>query len=279
MKSKIFATLCVAVGLIAPGVSAKPPSGKIYNLQVDWLVEIYRDKTWAWENGHAYFAPDGTFQAAVGRTESATGTWYGVKGGKICFRAEWTTEAGSGPAKKCWKHVADEEKQLWQAPLDGSFVLKWVPFDPATQLRPGNIFKSRFDYASAPKTEIPVKAMDPQDLARIYAGKTWNWEAGHAYFSSDGAVTAVSGQNSIGEGKWYANQKGHLCINATWKGADFGDVQKERCWLHAKDANGVIWQTEVADVLAWSRFKPEENLIKGNPYASRFNRQKRQLSR
>ena len=277
MKREIFATLFIVAGLIAPGLSAKTLSGKVQNLQADWLEQTYRDKTWEWDNGHAYFAPDGSFQAAIGRTQSATGKWYAQKGGKICFQAEWTTEAGSKPAIKCWRHVADRENHLWQAPLDGGFALKWAPFNPATQLRPGNIFKSRFDYASSPKTEIPVKAMDAQALARLYAGKTWKWEDGHAYFGSGGALTAVSGLNSIGEGKWYAKRTGQLCMNAIWKGADFGNVQKERCWLHAKDAKGVIWQAPIAEDLEWSRFKPEEDLIRGNPYAARFDRQKRQL--
>ncbi|MDT8327862.1 MAG: DUF995 domain-containing protein [Roseovarius sp.] len=277
MKSKIFTTLCVAASLFATGLSAKPVSGKIYNLQAGWLEQTYRDKTWDWGNGHGYFAPDGTFQAAIGRTQSATGTWYAAKGGKICFQAQWTTEAGTKPTLKCWRHIADQEKNLWQAPLDGGFSFKWAPFDPATQLLPGNIFKSRFDYASAPKTEIPVKELDAQDVAGIYGGKTWKWEDGHAYFGSGGVLTAVSGQNSIGEGNWYSKQKGRICINAIWKGPGFGDVQKESCWLHAKDANGVIWQTPVAEELEWSRFKPDETLVKGNPYASLFNRQKRNL--
>lgn len=279
MKSKIFTTLCVAASLFATGLAAKSLSGKIQNLQAGWLEQTYRDKTWEWEDGHAYFAPDGTFQAAIGRTQSATGTWYAAKGGKICFQAEWTTEAGSKPTLKCWRHIADQEKRLWQAPLDGGFSLKWAPFDPATQLLPGNVFKSRFDYASAPKTEIPVKAMDPQALARLFAGKTWMWEDGHAYFGSGGVLTAVSGKNSIGEGKWYAKPKGHLCINAVWKGAGFGDVQNERCWLHAKDANGKIWQTPVGEKQEWSQLDSAKDLVSGNPYGSRFERQKRRLAR
>lgn len=278
MKSKTIAAFCVALGLFSAEASAETLSGTIYALQTEWLEQKYSDKTWKWENGHAYFAPDGTFQAAVGRKQSATGKWYGVKGGKICFKAEWTSDAGSGPAKKCWKHVADEDKQIWQAPLEGSFVLKWAPFDPETQLVPGNIYKSRFEYASGARKGIPAKTMAPREVARIYAGKTWKWEDGHAYFGSGGELTALSGRNAIGEGAWSAKGQGHLCINATWKSPDYGDVRKERCWLHAKDETGVIWQTPVDDVRQWSRFAPEEYLINGNPYASRFNRQKRSLS-
>jgi hypothetical protein len=277
MRLLAIPALCVAIAMSGTIAYAEKLSETHYNVDIDWLVDLYSDKTWEWENGHAYFAPDGTFQAAVGPDESAEGKWYGVKDGKICFKATWTNEAGSGPAKKCWKHVADDQKRLWQASLDGGFTLKWAPFDYTEQLIPGNIHRSKFMYASGQTQKIKAKRLGDEALIDTYYGNTWKWQDGHAYFANRGVLTAVAGPDSIGEGTWYPDGRGNLCLDATWTGADYGSVRNTRCWLHAKDEGGTIWQTPDDEVPEWSRFDAKDSLVKGDVYRKRFNRVKRSL--
>ncbi len=248
-----------------------------YNVDIDWLTELYSDKTWVWDDGHAYFAPDGRFQAAVWPDQSAEGTWYGAKDGKICFNALWTSKAGSGPAKKCWKHVVDDQKQLWQAPLDGWFVLKWASFDYREQLITGNIHESKFNYANGKTEKILAKRLDDQALVDLYYGNTWKWADGHAYFANRGVLTAVARSMSTGEGKWYPDSRGNLCLDAIWTSADYGSVQNKRCWLHAKDEDGNIWQTPSDDLSEWSQFVAKDSLVRGDRYKKRFNKVKRAL--
>lgn len=245
----------------------------------DWLTETYSNKTWPWENGHAYFAPDGTFEAVVGRSQSAEGEWYTASGGKVCFRAIWKSGASKNPAKKCWKHATDGKSLIWQAPLEGALRPRWSRFDPDEELIPGNVYKYRFEYATGRRESIDANPMDAVKLARMYAGKTWKWEDGHAYFGDGGALTAVAGDTSIGEGKWFATRKGNLCIDATWTGTDYDSVRTKRCWLHAEDAGGTIWQSPTDDIWGWGVFDPRRDLARGNIYASRFARQKQRIAR
>ena len=277
MKLSSIHALLMTIVMLGTATHAEELSAERYNVDNDWLEKLYSDKTWEWENGHAYFAPDGTFQAAIGSNQSGVGTWYSAGKGKICFRAKWTSPDGPGPIKKCWKHAGDDQKRLWQAPLDGGFRLKWELFNNEEQLKPGNVYKSKFDYASADKSKIDGRPLRNDELIKLYYGKTWKWEDGHAFFANRGELRAVSGTNSIGEGIWYPKKKGRLCIDATWAGADFDSVKNKRCWLHLVDDAGNIWQAASEDPTGWVLFEPEKEFLKGDRYGKQFTKLKGRL--
>lgn len=277
MKLKDFSAVFSVVAMIGSISSAEPPEHNPLPIAQDWLSQAFSNKTWEWDDGHAYFGPDGDFQAVVGRTQSAKGEWYTAPGGKVCFKAEWSSGNTAAPAKKCWKHVADEQKQVWQAPLEGGLWYNFSRFDPRDDLVTGNIYEYRYQYVTGQRPGINAKPLEARAVADTFLGKTWTWKNGHGYFGNDGTFTAIAGDNEIGEGKWYATSQGRLCVDATWTSPEYGSVENKRCWRHAKDEKGTIWQSPTDQNWAWSVFAPRDNLVRGNVYAKRFARQKKRL--
>lgn len=112
-------TLLAAVSLVlASGVGAAHSQQSVPQdaqpLGSSELRELYSDRTWEWEDGAAYFAPDGDFQAvtAGGDTE-ATGSWNTRSGGRVCFRGIWRSEGSEEDLTHCFEHVAADGK-IWQ---------------------------------------------------------------------------------------------------------------------------------------------------------------------
>ena len=276
---KINIVLATAIAILLGGniASANPHPNPYQNADGQEIAQLFAGKTWKWPDGHAYFGHDGTFQAAVGLEESAEGKWVVHSTGKLCFDAVWRTRATSQPTRQCWQHVVDAKGQLWQAPVTGIRMRSgWNIFDPKEQLVEGNIHESRFDVASGKEQGLSLKRIDEREVARMYFGKTWRWDDGHAYFGNNGALTAIAENNSVGEGKWYVTGKGELCIEARWSSPNYDSVDNKRCWAHASDDSARIWQTPTSDMRAWHVFEPGKNLVNGNPYARRFTHLKRQ---
>ena len=70
-----------------------------------------------------------------------------------------------------------------------------------------------------------VRAMSGGVLSRaelypIYAGKTWHWKDGAAYFAEPGqkfeAWLRKADEPSYADGSWSVSDNGQLCIRATW---------------------------------------------------------------
>jgi hypothetical protein len=92
------------------------------------LTELYSDRTWKWEDGAAYFAPDGEFHAVTGeereRTE-ATGTWTTRNQGRLCFRGIWRSPDATRDLTHCFTHVE----------ADGTIYQREEPDRPWTVFR------------------------------------------------------------------------------------------------------------------------------------------------
>lgn len=244
------------------------------------VISLFHDKTWAWDKGHAYFGPSGDFQATTGPDDSATGKWYATSTGKLCFNARWSSGPHESPSKRCWQHVTDDSGQLWQAPVGGTGQRSnWTRFDSAEQLTDGNPRKHLYMTASGQRDRIPASRLGAEDLAQIYANRTWLWDDGQAYFAPDGGFNATVGDASYGAGRWFTNAQGHLCISSTWHSSNDAPARSTRCWLHARDDQGNIHQTDAEDLTAWYRFDPEAKLRPGNPNAQRFAAIRTKLSR
>jgi len=270
MKRLAAYTLLFIFAMSGTILAAETVPAQRYEVNSDWLTDFYANQTWDWGNGHAYFAPDGTFQAVLTPGQSGEGKWYVKNKGMLCFKGTWKSPAGSGPAKKCWKHQKDQQGRLYQAPLDGWFRSKWVQFDPETQLTTGNVHKSKFEYASGKIPEIPARPLSDEELINLFYSYTWEWDDGHGYFANRGVFNGVSGPDSIGIGRWYPDGKGSLCIKAKWSGADFRPVKKKSCWMHVMQDDGTILQTPSDDLTAWSVFNPKDSLVRGNIHGERF---------
>ncbi len=62
--------------------------------------------------------------------------------------------------------------------------------------------------------------LDPSTLTALYAGKTWKWKEGAAYFASDGRFKAWSrsgGKLTEGFGTWSIRSDGGMCFTANWE--------------------------------------------------------------
>jgi len=100
--------------------------------------------------------------------------------------------------------------------------------------------------ASAQSTgSLPASAapMSAPDVYQIYAGRTWTWPDGAAYFSRDRKFVAWSGtgdSSGYAEGRWLLTDMGRLCWEADWHGAAWSK-HETTCFSH-RVADGAIYQ-------------------------------------
>lgn len=71
------------------------------------VADLYREKTWNWSHGAAFFAPNQRFTAWSKKGEAASyaeGRWFVTARGKACFQAVWHAKTGSGDNLTCFDH-------------------------------------------------------------------------------------------------------------------------------------------------------------------------------
>jgi hypothetical protein len=100
----------------------------------------------------------------------------------------------------------------------------------------------------------------PDALTRLYAGKTWRWKQGAAYFAPDGRFKAWSGSKrnpTEGIGTWDVRDEGVMCFVATWttigKPSPNPNPPVETCFRH-QAKRGMIAQAKVPGA-QWYVFK------------------------
>ena len=107
------------------------------------------------------------------------------------------------------------------------------------------------DAAPKQKTEDPIaiKAaaaapLSADALEALYSGKSWEWKDGGGYFSADRHRFIAWSQKgrawSYGQGRWYATNRGKLCLQAYWVNKMSGGSDTT-CFLH-REKDGVIYQ-------------------------------------
>lgn len=96
-------------------------------------------------------------------------------------------------------------------------------------------------------TALKAAAASPlsaEALEALYAGRTWKWKDGGGFFSADRHRFIAWSQKgrawSYGQGRWYATNRGKLCLQAYWRSkmSDGGDTT---CFVH-RQKDGVIYQ-------------------------------------
>ena len=92
-----------------------------------------------------------------------------------------------------------------------------------------------------PRHTVPLSATE---LRKLYADKTWNWEAGGARFiGKDRKLIAYSedgGVPTIAEGRWQVNNQGRLCMVAVWVTKE-ARAKAKSCFRLVRD-RGTIYQ-------------------------------------
>ncbi|UVF18439.1 DUF995 domain-containing protein [Microvirga terrae] len=115
------------------------------------LTQLYSDRTWIWSEGGGYFAPDGSFYAAVGSDAPssylARGKWHTGANGEMCFQAIWNGQSGKNVERTCFYHKMAQGKILQKRGDTGS----WYVFRGSSghrnefdKILPGDRIKAKF---------------------------------------------------------------------------------------------------------------------------------------
>jgi hypothetical protein len=106
------------------------------------------------------------------------------------------------------------------------------------------VFLSPQGAAAASKMTVNPKPISTAEVVRMYQDKTWTWATGGGRFLSENrkfvAVTEENGKQSLGEGKWTVDDRGTLCMRATWSSGKSA-AKANTCFQHGKIGN-VIYQ-------------------------------------
>jgi len=90
-----------------------------------------------------------------------------------------------------------------------------------------------------------VSIVDPSDVRKLFAGKTWLWPEGAGYFAEDGQFRAWSGSGAYavyGVGDWWVSSDGSLCFRASWY-TKHGATGGTTCFAHRWSGN-VFYQRQ-----------------------------------
>ncbi|MER9998552.1 DUF995 domain-containing protein [Mesorhizobium sp. M0051] len=86
--------------------------------------------------------------------------------------------------------------------------------------------------AQANSATVPT----PYELQLMYAGRTWVWKNGAAYFAQgDRHLKAwTSGQDtaSVAEGRWLVTSGGKMCMELAWRSKSYAGKQHRTCYSH-----------------------------------------------
>ena len=134
---KKFTTACAAAMLafsspaLATGASIQSQADKSAPVGAEDLYKLYRDKTWVWSNGAAYFASNGEFDGwsrSGGEAAYGKGRWWVNFLGGMCIKAAWHTKAGAHTSLTCFSHREDG-RVLYQKKEPGGdwFVFRSSP--------------------------------------------------------------------------------------------------------------------------------------------------------
>lgn len=91
------------------------------------IYEIYRDKSWRWEDGAGQMKASPRQFSAWADGENgkswAEGRWLVTETGRMCFDATWHTEQGAFPAKTCFSHRVGKSAIYQKREPDGAWYV------------------------------------------------------------------------------------------------------------------------------------------------------------
>jgi hypothetical protein len=104
-------------------------------------------------------------------------------------------------------------------------------------------WSSRVAVAGEAPADRIASIVDPGDVRKLYAGKTWLWSDGAGFFAEDGQFRAWSGSGdkaSYAVGAWWVDPDGSLCFRASWY-TKYGPTGNTTCFGHRLSGN-VMYQ-------------------------------------
>ncbi|RUT34821.1 DUF995 domain-containing protein [Arsenicitalea aurantiaca] len=129
-----------------------------------------------------------------------------------------------------------------------------------------------------------AKPMNAGELYELYAGKTWRWGDGGAYFAADRTFTAIAtedGTPSIAEGRWRITDTGRMCLEATWRFKG-GASPAVTCFQHRSGGRAVFQLAEPGgnwSVMMDGRPSQYPPLVRGDEISQRLNALRAELAR
>lgn len=137
----LFSAAAVTLSLVA--VPASGVANEPAPLAPHEVHAMYGGKTWVWDEGAGYFAPDGSFQAWTQDREyglmHATGRWSVEVGGQLCYSARWFYQDTSSTSEDCFAHRTANGRILQR---DERELGGWYVFG-SSDLREGNLVAAR----------------------------------------------------------------------------------------------------------------------------------------
>lgn len=144
----------------------------------------------------------------------------------------------------------------------------------AALLIPAGTGPAKADFRFGSHVPEDATVPDPEDLYRMFAGRTENWGGGsYAYWAPDGTFWAINeADQSVGRGRWHVTTLSRMCYEGTWAWRqDFGvEARRARsCSFYRQDAAGEMWSTTERMAGPWFPFTGS-SLSTGNTVAARY---------
>jgi Protein of unknown function (DUF995). len=160
MRYLTLVTTALGAILMSQSAALASPAGGVVAItkamSAQEVADIYKDKTWTWQNGAGYFGSNHRFRAWSGSGKAATfatGKWSVTGKGQLCFDATWSYGSGSRPAKTCFSHRKNDTVVYQRKDPSGEwYVFKGDPIkedDEVRKLQDGDRVSSKFKRVSA----------------------------------------------------------------------------------------------------------------------------------
>jgi hypothetical protein len=116
---------------------------------------------------------------------------------------------------------------------------------------------SQFVAGPAQADAVPedAKALTSSQTFVLFVNKTWVWQDGGGWFDRSGEFKAWSGEGptaSYAHGKWWVNDQGGVCFQATWHSAK-GSQHNRTCFSHRRSGKTVYQKKEPSG--SWYAFR------------------------
>ena len=115
----------------------------------------------------------------------------------------------------------------------------------------------------------PGTLLSKTELVRLFAGKTWKWEDGSAYFGRRGFFKASRKLRESAVGKWGTRSQGEICAVGNWTTA-YAKNRFSLCWKLLRDGSGRLWISPETEPESWTPFDARSELTAGDTRRDAF---------
>jgi hypothetical protein len=127
LTATAWAASCIAAPAIAASSQKSVLPEETRPMTAGEIYEIYRDKSWRWEDGAGHMkASPRQFSAWVDGKNGkswAEGRWIVTETGRMCLNATWHTEQGASAAKTCFSHRVGKGTIYQKREPDGAWYV------------------------------------------------------------------------------------------------------------------------------------------------------------